>query len=132
MINIKKIEGIFPILYTFFNKNNSIDFKLMEDQIKLIFEQRCHGIAALGLATEVNKLSFKEKIKIIELLSDHTPAKKPKAITIQSKNYNEYIKLIEISKSNNIDWLILQPMIKKNTTDKDCYNFFKKIIPTTS
>ena len=68
------------------------------------------------------------KIKIIELLSDHTPAKKPKAITIQSKNYNEYIKLIEISKSNNIDWLILQPMIKKNTTDKDCYNFFKKII----
>ena len=23
-------------------------------------------------------------------------------------------------------------MIKKNTTDKDCYNFFKKIIPTTS
>jgi len=132
VIKINKIEGIFPILYTFFNKNNSIDFKLMEDQIKLIFEQNCNGIAALGLATEVNKLSFKEKIKIIELLSDHTPAKKPKAITIQSKNYNEYIKLIEISKSNNIDWLILQPMIKKNTTDKDCYNFFKKIIPTTS
>ena len=104
----------------------------MEEQIKLIFEQRCHGIAALGLATEVNKLSFKEKIKIIELLSDHTPAKKPKAITIQSNSYNEYIKLIEISKSNKIDWLILQPMIKKNTTDKDCYNFFKKIIPTTS
>ena len=48
MININKIEGIFPILYTFFNKNNSIDFKLMEDQIKLIFEQRCHGIAALA------------------------------------------------------------------------------------
>ena len=82
----------------------------MEDQIKLIFEQRCHGIAALGLATEVNKLSFNEKIKIIELLSNQTPAKKPKAITIQANDYSEYIKLIEISKSNNIDWLVLQPM----------------------
>ena len=104
----------------------------MEDQIKLIFKQRCHGIAALGLATEVNKLSFNEKIKIIELLSNQTPAKKPKAITIQANDYSEYIKLIEISKSNNIDWLILQPMIKKNTTDKDCYNFFKQTIPSTS
>ena len=98
MININKIQGIFPILYTFFNKNNSIDFKLMEDQINLIFKQHCHGIAALGLATEVNKLSLREKIKIIELLSDNTPSKMPKAITIQSKNYNEYVKLIEVSK----------------------------------
>ncbi len=132
MIDIKKIQGIFPILYTFFNKNNSIDFKLMEDQIYLIFQENCHGIAALGLATEVNKLSVKEKIKIIELIANKTSLKIPKAITIQSKNYKEYIKLIEVSKSNNIDWLILQPMINKKTTDNDCYNFFKKIMPSTS
>ena len=61
MINTNKIKGIFPILYTFFNKNNSIDFKLMEDQISLILQQGCQGIAALGLATEVNKLSLSEK-----------------------------------------------------------------------
>ncbi len=73
-----------------------------------------------------------KKIKIIELIADKTPIKMPKAITIQSKTYNEYIELINISKSNNIDWLILQPMIKKNTKDIDCYNFYKKIMPLTS
>ena len=131
MISTNKIKGIFPILYTFFNKNNSIDYKLMEEQISLIFKKKCNGIAALGLATEVNKLTLKEKIKIIELISKITPSSLPKAITIQAKNNEDYFKLIEVSKSNNIDWLILQPMIKKNMTDKDCYNFFKNIMPAT-
>ena len=131
MISPNKIRGIFPILYTFFNKNNSIDYKMMEEQISLIFKKKNNGVAALGLATEVNKLSLKEKIKIIEIISKTTPNSFPKAITIQSKKYKDYCKLIDVSKSNNVDWLILQPMINKNTTDQDCYNFFKNIMPLT-
>ena len=131
MISTNKIKGIFPILYTFFNKNNSIDYKLMEEQISLIFKKKCNGIAALGLATEVNKLTLKEKIKIIELISKIIPSSLPKAITIQAKNNKDYLKLIEVSKSNNVDWLILQPLIKKNMTDQNCYSFFKKIMPST-
>ena len=131
MISTNKIKGIFPILYTFFNKNNSIDYKLMEEQISLIFEKKSNGIAALGLATEVNKLTLKEKIKIIEIITKITPNSLPRAITIQAKKYKDYCKLIDVSKSNNVDWLILQPIINKDTTDQDCYNFFKNIIPLT-
>ena len=127
----KKINGIFPILYTFFNKNNSIDYKLMREQILLIESQGSQGIACLGLATEVNKLSFTEKTKIIELVSSTVSTKLPKAITIQSKNLNEYKKMINVAKSNNADWLILQPLVSKDTTDKDCLNFFKKLMPLT-
>ena len=128
----KKINGIFPILYTFFNKNNSIDYKLMREQILLIESQGSQGIACLGLATEVNKLSFKEKTKIIELVSSTVSTKLPKAITIQSKNLNEYKKIINVAKSNNADWLILQPLVSKNTTDQDCLKFFKKLMPLTN
>ena len=131
MINTKNIRGIFPILYTFFNKNNSIDYKLMEEQISLIIKKGSNGIAALGLATEVNKLTLKEKIKIIELIAKNSSDLLPKAITVQSNNYQDYQKLISVAKHNNVDWLILQPMIKKNTTDKDCYNFFKNLMPIT-
>jgi len=131
VINTKNIKGIFPILYTFFNKNNSIDYKLMEEQISLIITKGSNGIAALGLATEVNKLKLKEKIKIIELIAKKTPNSFPKAITIQANNYKDYYNLVEVSKSNNADWLILQPIIKQNTTDKDCYNFFKNLMPLT-
>ena len=103
----------------------------MEEQISLIFKKKCNGIAALGLATEVNKLTLKEKTKIIELITTTIPSSFPKAITIHAKKYEDYCKLIDISKSNNVDWLILQPMINKNTTDQDCYNFFKRIMPLT-
>jgi len=33
---LKKLKGIFPIIYAFFNKNNTLDIKLIEEQIKLI------------------------------------------------------------------------------------------------
>lgn len=103
----------------------------MEEQISLIFEKKSNGIAALGLATEVNKLTLEEKTKIIEIITKNIPNSLPKAITIQAKKYEDYCKLIDVSKSNNVDWLILQPMINKNTTDQDCYNFFKNIMPLT-
>ena len=62
MINkLKKLESIFPIIYCFFNKNNSIDKKIIIEQINLINKIGSNGIASLGLATEVNKLSFEEK-----------------------------------------------------------------------
>ena len=127
----KKIKGIFPILYTFFNRDNSIDLNLMREQILLIEEQGSQGIACLGLATEVNKLSLNEKIKIIELISSTVSENFPKAITIQSNNFNEYKKIIDVAITNNADWLILQPLISKNTSDEDCFNFFKKLIPFT-
>ena len=49
--------------YCFFNRDNTIDIKLMSDQISLIKQLGSNGIACLGLATEVNKLEFSEKKK---------------------------------------------------------------------
>ena len=117
------------MIYCFFNKDNSIDKKLISKQIQLIKKIGSHGIASLGLATEVNKLSFNEKKIIIELVADNCHGNIPIAVTIQGSSFNEYVKLIDVAKSNQTDWIILQPLINKNTSDKDCYDFFKKLIP---
>ena len=129
--NQKNLKGIIPILYTFFNKNNSIDIELMKDQISLIVKQQSNGIACLGLASEVNKLSLKEKIKIIELISACCPRHFIKATTIQATTLKDYKKLIDVAKVNNTDWIILQPLLRKNTKDIDCYNFYDAILPET-
>lgn len=133
MINkLKKLEGIFPIIYCFFNKNNSLDKKIIIEQINLINKIGSNGIASLGLATEVNKLSFEEKKTIIELVAENSNSNLPTAVTIQGNSFKEYLKLIDIAKQNEADWIILQPLIQKKTTDKDCFNFFKKLIPYTN
>ena len=126
---LNKFKGIFPMIYCFFNKNNSIDIKAINDQIQLIKNIGSQGIATLGLATEVNKLSFKEKKTIIEIMADNCHNNISTAVTIQGNSLREFIKLIDVAKKNQADWIILQPLIKKNTTDKNCYNFYKKLIP---
>ena len=128
----KNLRGIFPIIYSFFNKNNSLDLKLMKEQIQLINKIGSNGIACLGLATEVQKLSFKEKKIIIELIANNCNYKIPTAITIQGNTFNEYVKLIEVARFNQASWIILQPLLKtKNTSEEQCYNFYKKLIPYT-
>ena len=127
---LNKLKGIFPIVYAFFNKNNTLDIKLIEEQIKLIKKIGSNGIACLGLATEVQKLSYNEKKIIIELIANNCNNKIPTAITIQGNTFDEYVKLIEVARFNQASWIILQPLLKtKNTSEEYCYNFYKKLIP---
>ena len=122
------LKGIIPMTYCFYNKNNMIDEYAMRDQIQLIKNIGSHGIACLGLATEVNKLSFKEKQKLIEIVADNSGDSLPIVITISGKNINEYKKLIDVAEYYDPKWIVFQPLLKKNTTDEDCYNFFNQII----
>jgi len=122
------LKGIIPMTYCFFNKNNSIDLYAMREQISLINKLGSNGIACLGLATEVNKLDFIEKKKIIELVAEFSNDNLPIVVTISGKNIKEYKKLIEVAQFYDASWIVFQPMLKKNTTDKDCFNFFDKII----
>ena len=105
-----------------------IDEYAMRDQIQLIKNIGSHGIACLGLATEVNKLSFKEKKKLIEIVADNSDESLPIVITISGKNINEYKKLIQVAEYHEPKWIVFQPLLKKNTTDEDCYYFFDEII----
>tara|TARA_B100000965_G_C19533662_1_gene732289 strand:- start:97 stop:987 length:891 start_codon:yes stop_codon:yes gene_type:complete len=123
------LKGIVPMTYCFFNKNNSLDLKAMRDQIFFINQLGSHGIACLGLATEVNKLNFFEKQKIVELVAEFSNNNLPIVVTISGNNINEYKKLIEVAQYHNARWIVFQPLLKKNTTDDDCFDFFNKIIP---
>jgi len=122
------IRGIIPMTYCFFNKNNTIDIHAMHDQISLIKKLGSNGIACLGLATEVNKLDFTEKKKIIELVAEISNGTLPLVVTIFGKDIKEYEKLVELAQFYDASWIVFQPMLKKNTKDKDCFDFFNKII----
>ena len=103
------LKGIIPMTYCFFNKNNSIDIHAMCDQISLIKKLGSHGIACLGLATEVNKLNFSEKKRIIELVANISNNNLPIVITISGKNLREYKQLIEVAQFYDASWIVFQP-----------------------
>jgi 4-hydroxy-tetrahydrodipicolinate synthase len=124
----KKIKGIAPMIYSFFNKENKIDTKLIIEQVNMVNSMGVHGIACLGLGTEVNKLSFKEKVNIIKIVSEFKKKNMYLAITISGEKYSDQLKLIKVANAHHADWLILQPPSGKKLTEVECYNFFEKII----
>jgi len=50
-------RGIYPILYAFFGPDGRLDEAAMRKQVRCCLAGGAHGLAVLGLATEVNKLS---------------------------------------------------------------------------
>ena len=120
------------MIYCFFNKKNQIDTKFLEDEIKLINSLNVKGIACLGLGTEVNKLSFKEKVQIIELISKYKSKNTYLTITISGEKFTDQLKLIKVANANKADWLVLQPPAKKKLNDSECLDFFSNIIKNVS
>ena len=58
-------RGIYPILYAFFGADGRLDEAAMRRQVQCCLAGGAHGLAVLGLATEVNKLSAAEKRDVV-------------------------------------------------------------------
>jgi 2-keto-3-deoxy-L-arabinonate dehydratase len=59
-------HGIYPILYAFLNKDGTLNREAQRLQIEGCIRAGAHGIAILGLATEVNKLSLPARRTLME------------------------------------------------------------------
>ena len=58
-------HGIYPILYAFFRADGGLDREAMRRQVEACVRGGAQGIAALGLATEVQKLSPEERHEVM-------------------------------------------------------------------
>ena len=74
---MSQIIGVIPILATPFNKNGDINFKDYEKECEFLINADVNGIG-LALGSEIFKLDFEEKEKLIKILykSIHQSKKK--------------------------------------------------------
>src|ERR1041385_6655036 len=49
--------GVYPMVYALFDKRGNLARESTRRQVVAMLKHRVHGVAVLGLATEVNKLS---------------------------------------------------------------------------
>ena len=59
-------SGIYPILYAYFGADGALDREAMRRQVECCLAAGAHGIAILGLITEVNALTEKERQQIVD------------------------------------------------------------------
>ena len=125
-------SGIYPILYAFFGADGALDQVAMRRQIEACVANPGHGIAALGLATEVGKLSGREKRHIIEWLAEGAAGRKPLAITISGDSVDEQVRLAEFAAAHGAGWLILQPPRDRSRDEAYTFDFFAEVMARTA
>lgn len=107
--NTSNIAGIYPILYAFFDRDNHLDRAAMRRQIEAALRARAPGVAVLGLATEVNKLSQTEREQIIRWAIEDSGGTLPLVVTVSGSSVESQRDLAHYALAQGASSLILQP-----------------------
>lgn len=122
-----EIHGIYPILYAFFDDQERLDRDLMRRQVAQCLSHRPHGMAALGLATEVGKLSTNERRAVMEWLAEDVNGACPLAITIAEPTVAGQIEMARAAAALGAAWVILQPPPVPGLAEIEYIRFFGRV-----
>ena len=123
-------HGIYPMLYAFFQSDGSLDREAMRAQANAMIAAGAHGIAVLGLITEVSKLETRERRSIIEWCVEDVAQRVPLAVTVAGETPEEQIDLGRFASEAGADWLVLQPPRESSLSELDLIRFYDRIMAT--
>lgn len=125
------VSGIYAILYAFFGPDGGLDREAMRRQTEACIAAGVHGMAALGLATEVHKLSPEERLSVMRWLVEDTAGRVPVSITVFGNNPAEQIGFCAEAADLGVDWLILQPPRDRKVSEDELLGFFAEVMAAT-
>jgi 4-hydroxy-tetrahydrodipicolinate synthase len=102
-------RGIYPMLYACFDRNDRLDRELTRAQVRAAVTGGAHGVAVLGLATEVNKLSADERRMLIQWVAADLGGRLPLAVTVAPGSVADQVASARFARSSGAAWVILQP-----------------------
>jgi dihydrodipicolinate synthase/N-acetylneuraminate lyase len=118
-------RGVYPMLYALFGPDGALDREAMRRQVDHCATSGAHGVAALGLGTEVSKLSPEERRLVMAWAAEDLRRRLPLAITVFGATTDEQIAFIEAAAERGADWVILQPpQTGQKITEDQLVDFF--------
>lgn len=124
--------GIYGILYALFDAQERLDRAAMRRQTEICLSLGVHGMAALGLATEVSKLTPTERRAVMEWVAEDTAGRVPLAFTIYGASVDEQIEQVRAAEAAKADWVILQPPMVGSFGAAEYIRFFGRVAAATS
>ena len=124
-------HGIHAILYALFDQDEKLDRAAMRRQVELSLACGVHGMAALGLATEVSKLTEAERRTVMDWVAEDTAGQVPLAFTIFGSSVAEQLAQVRHAQSVGADWVILQPPAAGSFGAAEYIRFFGRVAEAT-
>lgn len=126
------MRGVHAIVYALFDEQERLDRDAMRCQVQICLGAGVAGIAALGLATEVAKLSFIERQTLMGWVAEDVGAKIPLGFTITGASVAEQIAMVHHAEGVGADWLILQPPAVGTYSAEEYLGFFGRVMRSTA
>ena len=123
-----EFSGIWPILYSFFGEDGNLDRAAMRCQVQACLTQNIQGLAVLGLATEVHKLTSDEQLKILKWAVEDLQGKLPLAVTVSGPDASAQLQFAKKASYLGASWLILQPPSRRPLSEEECFDHFSEVI----
>ena len=120
---MSQFSGVYPILYAFYDKNGRLDDGLMRLQVDKCITAGAHGIAVLGLVTEVHKLDVNERCHLVEVVGRAIDGRVPYAVTVGELSIHGQIEFAQMAQANGASWVILQPPSIKGFAEAEYVRF---------
>ena len=120
--------GIWPILYAFFDRRDRLDRALMRRQTELCIAAGGRGMAVLGLATEVAKLSPAERRQVVEWAAGDLAGRLPLAVTIFGPTPEAQLDAVSHAAAHGASLAILQPPRTPGMSEADLQVFFSAVM----
>ena len=121
-------EGVYPILYAFFDRAGRLDREAMRRQVEACVAGGAHGVAALGLATEVGKLSAAERREVMGWVLEDVGGRLPVAITVFGETPEVQAGFVRAAAEAGASWVILQPPPTRPLSEAELLRFFGRVM----
>jgi 2-keto-3-deoxy-L-arabinonate dehydratase len=118
------VQGIWTIVYAFFDAQGGLDRELMRRQVQACIAGGSHGLACLGLATEVVKLSLAERRELVEWLAEDAAGRVPFAVTIAEPTVEGQVAFARAAAELGASFVILQPPPVPGLAETEYLRFF--------
>ncbi len=123
--------GIHAILYALFDVDERLDRQAMRRQVEICLAAGVHGIGALGLATEVAKLSEAERRTVMDWVAEDTAGRVPLYFTIFGASVAEQTAQLRHAEAVGAEWVILQPPPVGSYGAAEYIDFFGRVAGAT-
>ncbi|WP_257098567.1 dihydrodipicolinate synthase family protein [Pseudovibrio flavus] len=122
------IGGIYPVLYSFFNEDGTLNRTNFQKQIEHSLRAGVHGVAVLGLITEVGSLTPDERRTLIDWTTDAVAGEVPVAVTIAGRTVAEQRELAQYAQNAGASWMIFQPPLGVKPTSEELLEFYVEVM----
>ena len=99
------LQGVFSVLPTPFQPDQSIDVESLKRVIDLYLRAEVSGLTASGVTSEVARLSDKERVDVFRIVMEHVDGRVPVVIGTSTQGVRT---CIELTKLISIIFFLLQ------------------------